>query len=458
MNEVFLGIDVGTTAIKIGVIAKEELCYEQSRKLTTYFGDNGARYQKGQEIIDTVTLLIQEIPAVLRMQVERIGFSVAMHSVMPFQKKIGNVYLWSDTQSSELVEQFRGTELAKKLYRVTGTPIHTMSPFFKILHFKQIGEYGSKTRWYGLKELLMHQFTGEYMIDYSTASATGLFNLENLYWDNEILKLLDLSENQLPRLVDPLYSQAIKADFARELGLSAATRITIGASDGCLAAYGSYISTGVPNSLTVGTSAAVRKVSTEAIFDEERQNFCYYLAPDSYVVGAPSNNGGCVLEWASKILADSDSEFYALLTERLMKSPIGANGLRFHPYINGERAPFWKSGMTAQFKYLTIQHTKEDMTRAVVEGILMNIRILKEMVGDVNELTLSGGFFKNERLRDMTSEVLGVTCYHEQSTEPIFGLYYLIYGATARIEVKKPIQFVQENVTLYNSIYGSYFE
>ena len=456
MNEVFLGIDVGTTAIKIGVIFKDELLYEQSKKLITYYGEQGACYQNGQEIMDTVTSLIKGIPMKLRKQIERIGFSVAMHSVMPFQDEIGEVYLWSDTQSSEVVAKFQGTELAKRMYRVTGTPIHTMSPLFKIFHFKQTGDYGSTTRWYGLKELLMYQFTGEYMIDYSTASATGLFNLEHLYWDQEILALLDLDEKQLAHLVEPLYSQLIESKTAGKLGLSPKTVITIGASDGCLAAYGSYVSTGIPNSLTIGTSAAIRKVSTQAIFDEKRQNFCYYLAPDKYVVGAPSNNGGCVLEWASKILADGESDFYDSLSERLLQSPIGAKGIRFYPYINGERAPFWKNGMTAEFKYLSIQHTKEDMTRAVVEGILMNIRILKEMVGDINELTLSGGFFKNDMLRQLTSEVLGVTCYHEQSTEPIFGLYYLIYEHKTHLEKNQAITPGKDG-SVYTDLYQTYF-
>ncbi|KAF1299569.1 gluconokinase [Enterococcus sp. JM4C] len=459
MNEVFLGIDVGTTAVKLGLIFKGELIYEQARKVTTYFGEQGERYQLADELLDSIYLGIKEIPTELRERVGRIGFSVAMHSLMPVENcKADKIFIWSDTQATETIEAFRTTDLAKHFYQRTGTPIHTMSPFAKISYFKEKGLYPNVSHWFGLKELLMEAFTGEYLLDYSTASATGLLNLEQLDWDAEILEYLDISKKSLAQLVEPTYTTMIRLTLSEELELPESTNITIGASDGCLAAYGSYISTGVANSLTVGTSAAIRKVSQQAIFDIERQNFCYYLSPTMYVVGAPSNNGGCVLEWASKTLAENQLEFYETLSNQLEQSPIGANGLRFHPYVNGERAPFWRSGLTAEFKYMTIKHTKADLRRAVVEGVLMNIRTLKEMVGEISALTLSGGFFTNPALRTMTAEVLGTTCYHEQSTEPIFGLYYLLQETAVHNEEHLSVHFDQQKVEAYTTLYQDYFE
>ncbi|MGM0125385.1 gluconokinase [Enterococcus sp. AZ194] len=459
MSEVFLGIDVGTTAIKVGVIDNGELVYDVAKKVTTYYGEEGERYQLAAELLQVLSVAIQRVPLTLRERIERIGFSVAMHSLMPVQDgQADKVYIWSDTQATEIIEQFRETDLAKNFYRKTGTPIHTMSPFAKILHFKEQGLSDKTTHWYGLKELLMRAFTGEYLLDYSTGSATGLLNLESLNWDEEILQFLGISEEQLARLVAPLHTSIISPGIAGTLGLSKNTKVTIGASDGCLAAFGSYVSTGVPNSLTIGTSAAIRRVTKQAIFDEERQNFCYYLAPRLYIVGAPSNNGGCVLEWASQTLSDSETMFYETLSSKLEESPIGANGLRFHPYINGERAPFWRSGMTAEFKYLSIQHTKADLTRAVVEGVLMNIRTLKEMVGKISELTLSGGFFKNTTLRDLTADLLDTTCYHEKSTEPIFGLYYLLNQSVVQEEQRAAIQPDNQKVKQYAKLAEGYFE
>ncbi len=73
--------------------------------------------------------------------------------------------------------------------------------------------------------------------------------------------------------------------MAQRCGLKPEVEVMCGASDGCLAAYAGYISTGIRNSLTIGTSAAVRKVSETTVFDDQKQNFCYYLQDDLYVVG-----------------------------------------------------------------------------------------------------------------------------------------------------------------------------
>ena len=102
-----------------------------------------------------------------------------MHSLMPvINEKFEEIYIWSDNQASQVIAEFRQSSLSESFYRQTGTPIHAMSPFAKLLHFKSAGGFDGKTKWYGLKELVMLLFTGAPWIDRSTASATGLYSLE----------------------------------------------------------------------------------------------------------------------------------------------------------------------------------------------------------------------------------------------------------------------------------------
>lgn len=457
MKEIFLGIDIGTTAIKFGVISDNQLLFEVEKNLETFNGDHGECYQLVSEIQQAIIAGVKEIPENLRKAIEKIGFSVAMHSIMPDVEN--RLFIWSDNQSRATIKAFKKTEKADAFYLKTGTPIHTMSPFAKILHFNQQQVYEHATRWFGLKELAMDYFTGEFVVDYSTASATGLFNLESRTWDEEILAYVGIHNQQLAKLVDTTTGFAILPEVAKELGLEKEPEIVIGGTDGVLAAYASYAGTGMENSLTVGTSAAIRSVTKKPLFDKEKQNFCYYLNQDLYVIGAPSNNGGCVLAWAGQTLADDAGSFYADLHATLEKSNIGANGLRFHPYINGERAPFWSDEKTAEFRWLTIRHTKEDMIRAVVEGIIMNLRLLKGIMGEMEQLALSGGFFQVDILTKLTADILGVDCWLSASNEPIFGLYYLIYGTEGH--EKKPTRHIiysQEDHLAYQEFAESYFD
>lgn len=421
---VFLGIDIGTTAIKIGVIQENRLCYGSELPLKTY-GDDRINYQKGQELLAVLEAGILAIPQALRQQITTIGFSTAMHSLMPADGK-QQLFLWSDLQAAETIETFRGTEFARHCYQLSGTPIHAMSPFAKLLYFQKNQMYPADMHWYGLKELVMAYFTGKAVIDVATASATGLFDLRKKCWSEEILTFLGIEVHQLAELAEIDQAFELLPSIQTLFGFSTKCQVIIGASDGTLAAYASYYSTGKQASLTIGTSAAVRQLTRKIHLDQEQQNFCYYLKDDLFVSGAPSNNGGIVLAWAAEQLDSDPATFYERLPKILKETEIGAKGLRFWPYLNGERAPYWTNQIKGGFQALTLQHTRNDLLRSVVEGVLLNLARLVQLVAKEEELVVSGGFFQTAALGQLAADVFGVKCHYGLQNEPIFGLYALL--------------------------------
>lgn len=461
MTDIFLGIDIGTTAIKFGAIAQGETIFYHRVPLETYSESGGVRYQKASEILVIIQNELREIPRSLKQRITKISFSVAMHSCMPVVAgEFEQVFIWSDTQSKEAIAVFKQANEAERFYQKTGTPIHEMTPFAKILYFKKRKMYPENTKWLGLKELLMGFFTGVSTIDLSTASATGLLNLAKRQWDKEILGYLGISTDQLGQLVEPTTSYLIKRELADELHFLPGVQVFAGASDGCLAAYGGYLANGLSASLTIGTSAAVREITSTPVLDWQRQNFCYYLTENIYVIGAPSNNGGKVLEWASQVFADDPVQFYEKIPDYLAQSPIGAKGLRFFPYINGERAPLWKANQTAEFKGLTIHHRRAEMVRAVIEGVLFNVKRLHEMVNEPSNLAVSGGFFESAVLCQLTADILGADCWLAGENEPIYGLYWLITQVASK---QSPIRLQkwsanQESHAEFQPVFQTYFD
>ncbi|MHC5247759.1 gluconokinase [Enterococcus sp. LJL90] len=454
----FLSIDIGTTAIKFGLIDNSQLVWETLQLSKTY-QVGAARFQKRSELYQELKAGIAAIPDELRQRIKTIGFSVAMHSLFPYENDSSeNIFLWSDAQAKETIKEFKSSDTARQFYLKTGTPIHPMTPFAKIMYFNEQGTYPQNMSWYGLKECLMQLFTGQWRLDLATASATGLLNLNSLSWDAEILDFLNLTEKQLAPLTDTTELFPILAETANDFSLPTDCQIMIGASDGSLATYAGFKTSGIPNSLTIGTSAALRKLRTSPRLDPIRQNFCYYLHHELYVTGAPSNNGGNVLAWASDILFEETAHFYQGLPTALAASPIGAKGLRFAPYLNGERAPLWDMDQTAGFQKITSQHRKADFVRAVTEGVLMNIRTLQESLGEMIEITVNGGFFQTTELSQMTADVLGATCYLTEKNEPIFGLYYLHQTEDLTPEVQENY-FVPDETRHqeYEKLFANYF-
>lgn len=280
----------------------------------------------------------------------------------------------------------------------------------------------------------MDYFTGKPVIDYATASATGMFDLRKQEWNGEILDYLGLKKEQLATLADTSQKFTMLKEIRELFDFSENIQVIVGASDGTLAAYASYYSTGRSASLTIGTSAAVRQITNTIHLDRKKQNFCYYLKKELLVCGAPSNNGGIVLAWAANHLAENPATFYEALPDLLKETEIGANGLRFYPFLNGERAPYWSNEIKGGFQDLTLQHTRMDMIRSVIEGVLLNIRQLVELVAKKEALSVSGGFFQTPVLGQLAANIFGTTCYYAQQNEPIYRLYYLLEQPNRMLE------------------------
>lgn len=461
MKDLFLGIDIGTTAIKFGVIANDEFVYQQALPVQTFYGDQGAKYQSAQELMTQIKLGIQNVPTELRTAITLLSFSAPMHSCRPVTPGQVNdqIFIWSDTQAQSTIADYQRTTQAQEVYLKTGTPIHPMSPFAKIKCFGDREQYSAATKWYGIKELVLQTFTGKARIDLATASATGLLNIHSLKWDQEILADLGIDATALAELVTTTAKFSIIPEIATEFGLPTDTTVVAGASDGCLAALAGFKTTGIANSLTIGTSAAVRKVAPTIELDPIRQNFCYYLQPNQYIIGAPSNNGGNVIAWASQQFASNATEFYVALPTVLKESPVGAHGLKFMPFLNGERAPYWDANKKASFKNIRINHKRADLIRSVIEGMLLNLHQLTDLVGVQGKISISGGVFHSPVLQQLTADILGLDCWLSEANEPIAGLYILITGQQLHAtSATTAIKFDQQVQQQYQQLYQNYFD
>lgn len=456
-----LAIDIGTTQIKFNLFFENEIISSQKTPVETYYKKGGKVYQKPDEILDSIKQMIKQLTKENQM-IEEIYFSTAMHSIMPVFNEGRNqeLYIWLDQRPSEWIKSFKqDQEQATLFYQKTGTPIHEMSPFAKIGYFKEEDWFDEVDRWIGIKEYLMKSFTGQEVVDYSVASATGLFNSEELIWDKNILAFLTLDEKKLPQTVDTDWSTKITASLAKELGLSESVTIFVGASDGCLASLGSFVANGTVNTLTLGTSGAVRKLSKTRQLDKAGQSFCYYITKDYWVTGGATNNGGKVLEWASEMLYE-ESSIFNQLDHILSSSPIGSRGVQFIPYISGERAPLWSRDVRGSFHGLRLGHQKEDMLRSVIEGVLLNTRWIADIIQlEKKTVSLSGGFFDNPLLVELAADVLGRNCIMSPFSEPSFGLLCLVeLNKTNRSSNGESIFYNEMNHQAYETVYERFLE
>ncbi|GAK11704.1 gluconokinase [Geomicrobium sp. JCM 19039] len=266
----------------------------------------------------------------------------------------------------------------------------------------------------GIKEYILFKLFGEFVMDESIASATGLMNIHTRAWDEDIVAYAGISLDQLPKLVSTSYT------FYRE-----EIPYIIGASDGVLSNLGVGAIDEGEVALTIGTSAAIRSASSAPRVDAKGRTFCYLLTDDLWIIGGPINNGGIALQWVVEELIKDDTMTSENATVAALslaeRVPAGSNGLLFLPFLTGERAPLWNPEATASYIGLTRTHTREDMIRAALEGVTFNIYsvllALQELIGVPNAIYASGGFSRSETWKQMAADIFDQPLHFSPSYE-----------------------------------------
>jgi gluconokinase len=408
LYEYFVGIDIGTTTTKAVAFDK------QGNVLSQYSSGYGMTHthsnwseQNPEEIYEAFQKALNVIvpPPVADKSI--VSFSSAMHGVIAIDKDgkpLTKLMIWADNRATDIAKQLKATDLGQELYHRTGIPIHPFSVFSKILWLKENEpEIFSKTyKFIGIKEYLWFRLFGEYTIDYSLASGSGLFNFSQSNWDKLALETLGISEEQLPRLVSTTHIQ--KNNSNPNLPL---VNYVIGAGDGPLANLGSGAMKPGQMAFTMGTSGAVRMCVGQPYTDPKMRTFNFFLFENQYIIGGATNNGGIVLQWLEEQVLTSKNSI-AKLIEEAQQLEIGSENLLFLPYILGERAPIWNAEARGVFFGLSITHTQAHIVKAVMEGLILNMysigKILMEQQS-IHEICASGGFAKSDFWLQLVADI-----------------------------------------------------
>ncbi|MFC5652692.1 gluconokinase [Paenibacillus solisilvae] len=422
-----IGIDIGTTSTKA-------VLFEENGKVVTkanveyplYTPTPSIAEQDPDEIFAAVIQSVRQVvhnSGVDAGQVMFVSFSSAMHSVIPVDKEgkpLMRCLTWADNRSADWAARLKRDMGGHELYRRTGTPIHPMSPITKLMWLRHDHpELFEKTaKFISIKEYVLFKLFDDYVIDHSIASSTGMMNLEALDWDEEALQLAGVTPERLSRLVPTTCKlEGLHAGYASEMGLTAATLFIVGASDGVLSNLGVDATQPGVVAVTIGTSGAIRTVVDKPVTDPKGRYFCYALTEKHWVIGGPVNNGGVIFRWVRDELAGVEVEAanrlgrnpYDMITQIAEGVRPGSDGLLFHPYLTGERAPLWNPDARGSFFGLSLHHKKEHMIRAVMEGIIYNLYTvllaLEESIGRPKVIKATGGFARSSLWRQMMADI-----------------------------------------------------
>ncbi len=397
MNGKFMiGYDVGTGGSKAVLVTTEGQIVAQD--FEPYEVEFPAQHCAEQNPVDWWEAVCANARRLVRGaviepdQVVGIAFSSQMLGVLPMSEDgqpLCPAIIWMDCRAQEqadrLVRRMGGKKL---LINLVGAVPSGKDVVCKIKWLKENEPrlYEQTHKFLDVKGYLVYRATGVMETDQTAASVTGFMNRKSRDWDPVFAKLLGIGLEKMPA-VRPCTAVAggLTAEGAEAMGLPEGTPVVSGMGDAPAAAIGAGILGHGDGAVSIGTSGLLL-ITLNRPVNLGKFGIASTAAADprKWLLIGETNTAGGALKWFADQLADKernevgDDGLYRALDKAVLASPVGARQLIFTPWMYGERAPVTDTTLRGAFLNVSIDHTREDMLRAIYEGVALNFRWMLE--------------------------------------------------------------------------------
>ena len=358
MKEYLLGIDLGTSGTKTVLFRSDGTAMAaHTVEYPLYQPQNGWAEQEPSDWWRAVRETVQAVlhkSGVAAADVAGVGISGQMHGLVMLDERgevLHRSILWCDGRTGEECREITETVGAEKLIAITANPALAGFTAGKILWVrKHLPEVYKACRHILLpKDYIRYCLTGQFATEVSDASGMNLLDVPRRQWSDEILNKLDIDPALLGRMYESVdVTGTVTAEAAALTGLAEGTPVVGGAGDNAAAAVGTGTVRYGKAFTTLGTSGVVFAHADSVSIDPAGRvhTFCSAV-PGKWAVMSCTLAAGQSLRWlrdtccAGEVAeaAKQGVDPYELMTALAEKTPIGADGLLFLPYLMGERSP-----------------------------------------------------------------------------------------------------------------------
>ena len=426
-----LGIDLGAGSLKATVIdTSGHVLGEASHPLTTHIPHPGWSEQDPE---DWFAAVCQAAPAALIAAnieagaIAAIGVSAGAH-IPVLTDAAGAVLrpaiLWSDQRAAPQAEALHARAgeviIRRSLNRVNPTWTLAMLAW---LQEHEPNIIARTSRLYLAKDYLRHRLTGTWETDFSDAVGALLADSVGGGWSPEICALIGWDMATLPPIAAPTAIVGhVTAAAAAATGLAPGTQVVCGANDTTAELFGAGAIRPGMATIKLATAAVLSLVTHGAAVHPPIS--CYpHIMPGLFYTATGTNSCASAHRWLRDLMFPAGG--FAEMDALAATVPPGADGLIFHPYLQGERAPYWDPLLRGDFIGLTISHTRAHFARALYEGIAFSIRDLLESARALGlhfgTARLLGGGGGSATWRRIIADVTGLPIERTEAADASFG-------------------------------------
>jgi xylulokinase len=325
--------------------------------------------------------------------------------------------IWADQRATVEADFLAQCCSPEEVYRRTGHRAGASYTAAKMLWIQrhQPDLYARTHQFLQAKDYAAYKLTGVFATDYSDASGTNLFDLEQRDWAVDMIQAVGLDRRKLP----PVHPSntiigTVTPDAAAETGLLAGTPVVIGGGDGACATVGAgSVRLGDAYNY-IGSSSWIAVTAEQPLYDPQMRTFTFaHLDPKLYFPTGTMQCAGGSFDWLERLLqGEGETRLYDEMSAAAASVEPGARGLLFLPYLIGERSPHWNPLARGVFVGLTMSHGRAEMARAVLEGVAFNLKMILDAFLEqgtaIQAMRLIGGGARSALWRQILADVYGL--------------------------------------------------
>jgi xylulokinase len=291
----------------------------------------------------------------------------------------------------------------------------------------------------GSKDYLVFELTGQACMDHGSAAATLMLDARRKSWSRELQMLSQLPDTALPPLLHPMtVAGQVSREAASAFGLPEGTPVIAGTLDSAAEMVGcGLLAPGAAGMVRVGSAGGIMVVTDKAVFNRGIITYPHVI-DGLFYKQAGTNFCATSMKWIRDLCvamrpADAPALTYDEMDRLAAQAKPGSDGLMFHPYLQGERAPHWNPGLRGSFTGIDQRHGWPQFIRAVMEGVAFSLRdglsMFRSEGLNMTSAVMSGGVTRSQLWSQIITDVLGMQTRTIRQGDSAFGACLL--AATA---------------------------
>ena len=478
------GLDVGTTGCKIALYGSD------ATLLATYYNEYNTLHRNGQHEINFADLK-SGVLAILKKaateyKIDALGVTSFGETFVLLDAEdniLAPSMLYTDPRGENECNLLKEKIGEERLTLLTGVKPHPMYSISKIMWLKNNNPEAFKRckRILLGEDYVVYTLCGAAQIDHSLAARTAAFDIEKKRWIEEVFAAAKLDPSLMSKPVPTgSIAGALTEKVKKELGIDYDITIVNGCHDQVAGMIGSGVFERCQAMDGTGTVECIPVILTEKPKNLGFYEGGYSVVPyigDLYACYALSFTGGATLKWFRDNFAENEREkaekegknVYAELDRSVRNEPTGILVL---PHFAGAATPYMDSDSKAAFIGVTLETTKFDLYKALMEGtsyeMRLNFSVLKSQTGEIKEIRATGGGASSDVWLQIKADILGTDITALAVKEvgaagtavlagKAVGAFNDLGEAVQKIaEIRKIFKPNKENFEIYTTLYKKY--